>query len=43
VPYRSVNSVTGEVLKTFPEYSNEQMNANKNCRVLRTLAAQGVI
>jgi hypothetical protein len=44
VPYRIVNSVTGEVLKTFPEHSNEQlMNANKNYCVLRTLAAQGVI
>jgi hypothetical protein len=44
VPYRSVNSATGEVLKTFPEHSNEQMmNAPKNCCVLRSLAAQGVI
>jgi len=44
VPYRSVNSVTGEVLKPFPEHSNEQMmNAHENCRVLRSLAAEGVI
>jgi hypothetical protein len=44
VPYRSVNSVTGEVLKTFPERSNEQvMNAHKNCCVLRSLAAEGLI
>jgi len=25
VPYRSVNPATGEVLKTFPEHTNEQM------------------
>jgi hypothetical protein len=44
VPYRSVNSATGEVLKTFPEHCNDQMmNAPKNCCVLRSLAAQGVI
>jgi acyl-CoA reductase-like NAD-dependent aldehyde dehydrogenase len=41
---RSVNSVTGEVIKTFPEHTKEQiMNAHKNCCVLRSLAAQGVI
>jgi len=41
---RSVNSVTEEVIKTFPEHTNEQiMNAHKNCCVLRSLAAQGVI
>lgn len=43
VPYRIVVSVTGEVLNTFPEHTNEQLNTNKNCCVLRTLAAQGVI
>ncbi len=44
MPYRSVNSVTGEVPKTFPEHSNEQMmNAHKHCCVLRSLAAEGVI
>jgi hypothetical protein len=44
VPYRSVNSVTGEILKTFPEHSNEQMmNAHKNRCVLRSRVAQGVI
>jgi acyl-CoA reductase-like NAD-dependent aldehyde dehydrogenase len=25
VPYRSVNPATGEVLKTFPEHTDEQM------------------
>ena len=25
VPYRSVNPATGELLKTFPEHTNEQM------------------
>jgi hypothetical protein len=44
VPYRSVNSVMSEVLKMFPEHSNEQrMNAHQNCGVLRSLAAEGVI
>jgi hypothetical protein len=43
VPYRIVNSVMGEVLKTFPEHTNEQLNANRNLCVLRTLATQGVI
>jgi hypothetical protein len=43
VPYRFVNSVTGEELKTFPEHANEQLNANKNSCVLRALAAQGAI
>jgi hypothetical protein len=43
VPYRIVNSGTGEVFKTFPELTNEQLNANKNYCVLRTLIAQGVI
>ena len=41
--YRIFNSVTGEVLKTFPEHTDEQLNANKNSCVLRTLAAQGAI
>ena len=43
MPYRIVNSATGEVLKTLPEHTNEQLNANKNHCVLRTLAAEGVI
>ena len=43
LPYNIVNSVTGEVLKTFPEHANEQPNANKNGSVLRTLAIQGLI
>ena len=43
MPYRIVNSVTGEVLKTFSEHANQQLNANKNSCVLRTLAAQGGI
>jgi hypothetical protein len=43
VPYRIVNSVTREVLKTFPETANEQLNAHKNCGLLRSLAAEGVI
>ena len=44
VLYRSVNSVTGEVLKKLPKHCNEQMmNAPENCCVLRSLAAEGVI
>jgi hypothetical protein len=42
VQYRIVNSARGEVLKTFPEHTNE-LNANRNGCVLRTLAAQGAI
>jgi hypothetical protein len=43
VPYRIVNSVTGGVLKTFPEHTNEPLNANKNCCLLRSLIVEGVI
>jgi len=44
VPYRIVNSVTREAFKTFSEPTNEQlMNAPRNCCVLRSLAAEGVI
>jgi len=43
VLYRIVNSVTGEVFKTFSEHANEQLGANKNYRVLGILTAQGVI
>ena len=43
MPYRIVNSVTGEAFKTFSEHTNEQLNANRNCCVLRALNAQGVI
>jgi len=45
VPSGSVDSVTGEALKTFPEHTNEQtMNAHKTHRkgcVLRSLVAEG--
>ena len=37
MPYRIVNSVTGEAFKTFSEHTNEKLNANKNYRALRTL------
>ena len=43
MPYRIVNSVTGEVFKTFPKHTNEKLNANKNHCVLRIFTAQGVI
>ena len=43
MPYRIVNAVTGEVLKTLPEHTNQQLNAHKNCCLLRSLAAEGVI
>jgi succinate-semialdehyde dehydrogenase/glutarate-semialdehyde dehydrogenase len=42
VPYRSVNPATGEVLKTFPEHTNQQMmNAlAKANKAFRTWAAR---
>ena len=42
MPYHSVNPATGEVLKTFPEHTDEQMWSTlaKADKAFRTWAAQ---